>query len=126
MAFAPADNPRIAIAMIVENGGFGAAAAAPIARKAFDYYLLGKLPSGEEKEDEKIETEQDNSLPAEPNPFEMRPEGEQTTRPEISNLSKVARTNSQPRVKAAASSIQKALTQRLKSTRLATSRNKNA
>ncbi|AMP07407.1 penicillin-binding protein 2 [Collimonas pratensis] len=43
-AFAPADKPRIAIAVIVENGGFGAAAAAPIARKALDFYLLGKRP----------------------------------------------------------------------------------
>lgn len=41
-AFAPVDNPRIAIAVIVENGGFGAVAAAPIVRKALDYYLLGK------------------------------------------------------------------------------------
>ncbi len=45
MAFAPADQPRIALAVIVENGGFGAQAAAPIARKVFDYVLLGKLPS---------------------------------------------------------------------------------
>jgi penicillin-binding protein 2 len=44
MAFAPADAPRLALAVIVENGGFGAQAAAPIARKVFDYYLLGKLP----------------------------------------------------------------------------------
>lgn len=43
-AFAPADNPRIAIAIIVENGGFGAAAAAPIVRQALDYYLLGIKP----------------------------------------------------------------------------------
>jgi penicillin-binding protein 2 len=43
-AFAPADNPRIALAVIVENGGFGAATAAPIARLALDYYLLGKRP----------------------------------------------------------------------------------
>ena len=42
IAFAPADKPRIAIAIIVENAGFGSAAAAPIARKAFDYYLLGE------------------------------------------------------------------------------------
>nr|WP_217346105.1 penicillin-binding protein 2 [Noviherbaspirillum sp. L7-7A]MBV0880478.1 penicillin-binding protein 2 [Noviherbaspirillum sp. L7-7A] len=41
-AFAPADNPRIAIAIIVENGGFGATAAAPIVREALDFYLLGK------------------------------------------------------------------------------------
>ncbi|MET0981868.1 MAG: penicillin-binding transpeptidase domain-containing protein, partial [Telluria sp.] len=44
-AFAPADKPRIAIALVVENAGFGAASAAPIARKALDYYLLGKRPT---------------------------------------------------------------------------------
>lgn len=44
MAFAPAENPRIALAIIVENAGFGSAAAAPIAKVAFDYYLLGKRP----------------------------------------------------------------------------------
>jgi len=47
-AFAPADNPKIAIAAIVENGGFGAEAAAPIVRKALDYYLLGKLPADQD------------------------------------------------------------------------------
>jgi penicillin-binding protein 2 len=45
VAYAPADNPVIALAVIVENGGFGARAAAPIARQAFDYYLLGKTPA---------------------------------------------------------------------------------
>ncbi|KAA0212166.1 MAG: penicillin-binding protein 2 [Lautropia sp.] len=45
MAFAPVENPKIAVAIIVENGGFGAQAAAPIARKLFDFHLLGKLPS---------------------------------------------------------------------------------
>ena len=44
IAFAPADKPRIAIAAIVENGGFGATAAAPIVKKALDYYLLGRKP----------------------------------------------------------------------------------
>jgi penicillin-binding protein 2 len=44
IAFAPADKPTIALAVLVENGGFGAQAAAPIARQVFDYYLLGKLP----------------------------------------------------------------------------------
>jgi penicillin-binding protein 2 len=44
IAFAPADKPKIALAVIVENAGFGAAAAAPIARLAIDYYLLGKRP----------------------------------------------------------------------------------
>ncbi len=45
VAFAPADNPKIALAVIVENAGFGSAAAAPIARLAMDYYLLGKRPA---------------------------------------------------------------------------------
>src|SRR5450830_278861 len=49
IAFAPADKPRIALAMVVENGGFGAESAAPIARKALDYYLLGKRPSDKDK-----------------------------------------------------------------------------
>jgi penicillin-binding protein 2 len=44
MAFAPADKPTIALALLVENGGFGARAAAPIARQVLDYYLLGKVP----------------------------------------------------------------------------------
>ncbi|GLC96172.1 unnamed protein product, partial [Cupriavidus sp. TA19] len=44
-AFAPADQPKIAIALIVENAGFGAAVAAPIARKLMDYYLTGKWPA---------------------------------------------------------------------------------
>jgi penicillin-binding protein 2 len=48
IAFAPADDPKLAIAMVVENAGFGAAAAAPIARRAFDYYLLGLYPSEED------------------------------------------------------------------------------
>jgi len=42
IAFAPADQPRIALAVIVENGGWGASAAAPIARKVLDAYLLGE------------------------------------------------------------------------------------
>jgi len=50
IAYAPADNPKIAIAVIAENAGFGARAAAPIARQVFDYYLLGKEPAGPEKE----------------------------------------------------------------------------
>ena len=48
MAFAPADNPRIAVALIVENAGFGAASAAPITRRVFDYWLLGLYPSEED------------------------------------------------------------------------------
>jgi len=47
-AYAPADDPKIVVAMIVENAGFGAQAAAPIARRAFDYYLMGLYPSEED------------------------------------------------------------------------------
>jgi penicillin-binding protein 2 len=48
-AFAPADKPRIAIALVVENAGWGASVAGPIARKALDYYLLGKRPGDKDK-----------------------------------------------------------------------------
>jgi penicillin-binding protein 2 len=41
IAFAPVDDPKIALSVLVENGGFGASAAAPIARKVLDAYLLG-------------------------------------------------------------------------------------
>ena len=47
-AFAPLDVPTIALAVIVENAGFGAAAAAPIARRVFDYVLAGQWPSEED------------------------------------------------------------------------------
>ncbi len=52
IAYAPAEAPKIALAVLVENGGFGAQAAAPIARQVFDYYLLGKLPKGMAPADE--------------------------------------------------------------------------
>ena len=45
MAFAPADEPQIALAMVVENAGFGAQNAAPIARRVFDYWLQGLYPT---------------------------------------------------------------------------------
>jgi len=48
IAFAPAEDPKIALAMIVENAGFGSASAAPIARRAFDYWLLGQYPNPED------------------------------------------------------------------------------
>ena len=44
-AFAPLDAPRIALALVVENAGFGAGAAAPIARRVFDLVLSGRYPS---------------------------------------------------------------------------------
>jgi penicillin-binding protein 2 len=44
IAYAPAEKPQIALAVLVENGGHGGGTAAPIARKVMDYYLLGKVP----------------------------------------------------------------------------------
>ncbi len=52
IAFAPADKPKIALAVLVENGGFGAQAAAPIVRQILDYYLLGKEPAAPAAEDD--------------------------------------------------------------------------
>ena len=40
IAFAPVENPQIAVAVVVENGGHGGSVAAPIARKLMDHYLL--------------------------------------------------------------------------------------
>ena len=48
IAFAPANDPQIALAVIVENAGWGAGVAAPIARRVFDYVLLGQYPSEED------------------------------------------------------------------------------
>ena len=48
MAAAPIDNPTVALAVVVENAGFGGEAAAPIARRVFDYLLLGLYPSEED------------------------------------------------------------------------------
>jgi penicillin-binding protein 2 len=46
VGFAPAEDPVIAIAIAVEGGGYGGSAAAPIARKVFDAWLLGEMPEG--------------------------------------------------------------------------------
>ena len=48
IAFAPLDAPSVALAVVVENAGFGAAAAAPIARRVFDYLIHGQWPSDED------------------------------------------------------------------------------
>ena len=48
IALAPADDPKIALAVIVENAGWGAGSAAPIARRVFDYMLMGQYPNDED------------------------------------------------------------------------------
>jgi penicillin-binding protein 2 len=48
VAYAPADAPTIALAMVVENAGFGAEHAAPIARRVLDYWLAGLYPNEED------------------------------------------------------------------------------
>ncbi|WP_426168667.1 penicillin-binding protein 2 [Pseudoduganella sp. R-34] len=62
-AFAPADKPKIVLALIVENAGFGGAVAAPIARKVLDYWLLGKRPT--EKETTPVPKEDAVTVPVE-------------------------------------------------------------
>jgi penicillin-binding protein 2 len=59
ISFAPVEKPRIALAVLVENGGHGGSTAAPIARKVLDYYLLGKVPKPLAVVDEKEEAEHD-------------------------------------------------------------------
>jgi len=60
IVFAPVENPRIALAALVENGGFGARAAAPLARAVLDYYLLGKLPEVMTKEAAEADSEEES------------------------------------------------------------------
>lgn len=59
IAFAPADKPRIALAVLAENAGHGGSVAAPIARKVIDYYLLGKIPQPVQVTKIKLEAEND-------------------------------------------------------------------
>ncbi|MFE0501379.1 penicillin-binding protein 2 [Lysobacter soli] len=59
VGYAPADNPTIVVAISVEHGGFGGSTAAPIARKIFDAWLLGKMP-------EPVPTDPKYTRPAQP------------------------------------------------------------
>jgi penicillin-binding protein 2 len=59
IAFAPEEEPKIALAVLVENGGHGGTTAAPIARKVIDYYLLGKIPKPLQDVSEKEGAEHD-------------------------------------------------------------------
>jgi penicillin-binding protein 2 len=56
IAYAPAEDPTIALAVIVENGRHGGSTAGPIARKVMDYYLLGKVPVTEAAKENKTLT----------------------------------------------------------------------
>ena len=48
IAFAPAEDPQIALAVVVENAGFGSDSAAPITRRIFDYWLRNQYPNAED------------------------------------------------------------------------------
>jgi penicillin-binding protein 2 len=50
LAFAPLEQPTVAVAVVVENAGFGATSAAPIARRVFDYLLLDQYPNAQDLE----------------------------------------------------------------------------
>ncbi len=64
IAFAPVEKPKIALALIVENGGFGAQAAAPIARKMLDYIILNKIPPEMQESISKLDNFRSNNINA--------------------------------------------------------------
>jgi penicillin-binding protein 2 len=64
IAYAPADDPKIAISVLVENGGFGASAAAPIARKVLDAYLIGVEPPADPRKPVTIPSHAAVEIPA--------------------------------------------------------------
>lgn len=65
VAFAPADHPVIALALVVENGGWGAESAGPIARKMLDYYLIRRQQPGGEADQikEAVSAAEDIGIP---------------------------------------------------------------
>lgn len=65
IAFAPVDKPEIAVAIIVENGGSGSSAAAPVARKVMDYYLLGIDANAQTEESQTTQQQSDAEQPQE-------------------------------------------------------------
>lgn len=71
VGYAPAEDPRIAIAVVVEHGGYGGSSAAPIARTVFDAWLLGKMPEpveGEDASGDDENTDADADVPADADP----------------------------------------------------------
>lgn len=78
VGYAPADNPTIAVAISVEHGGFGGSTAAPIARKIFDAWLLGKMPDPVPSDPKSVRPPQPHAEPigavgAEPPPAGVAP-----------------------------------------------------
>lgn len=65
IAFAPADDPKIVVAVMVENGGHGGSTAAPVARKVIDYWLLGKIPEALQEEAAGQDDESEDVAPPE-------------------------------------------------------------
>lgn len=81
VAYAPAEDPKIALAVLVENGGFGAQSAAPIARQVIDYYLLNRPADAPAQEDpEGVENDDDEQLPPQSPAAADRP-ADASTRP---------------------------------------------
>jgi penicillin-binding protein 2 len=66
IAYAPADDPKIALAILVENGGHGGSTAAPIARQVLDYFLLGKELTPPKPVVKKVEPEPETDDEEEP------------------------------------------------------------
>jgi len=64
VAYAPAESPKIALAVLVENGGFGAQSAAPIARQVMDYYLLHQRAGAPAAEDVDADESSDEPDPS--------------------------------------------------------------
>lgn len=61
IAYAPAESPKIALAVLVENTGTGGSTAAPVARQVFDYYLLGNTPDAADDSSDDDAEEHDHS-----------------------------------------------------------------
>ncbi len=81
IAYAPAEDPTIAMAVIVENGQHGGSTAGPIARKVMDYYLLGKLPTPDKAVEDAKATTPVNK-PVSPNSRASKIKPELSTPPE--------------------------------------------
>ncbi|MBX2846928.1 MAG: penicillin-binding protein 2 [Acidiferrobacterales bacterium] len=66
VSFAPVEEPKIAVAVVIENGGGGSANAAPVARKVMDYYLLGEDANAPVQETESEDSEREQNQLNEP------------------------------------------------------------